>query len=246
MHNALIKKIEKFVRLSADDKNILVREAALKQRNAKAGADIIREGQRPECVSLILSGWACRYKELEDGRRQIISLFFPGDLCDLNIFILQEMDHSVGCITDVRLSELSRDAIERMTLNNARIAQALWWETLVSAAIQREWTANLGQRQAFERLAHLFCEVYVRLEIVGHAKDGVVDFPLTQQELAEATGLSSVHINRTLQELRAADLIILKDKKLTIPDLAALKTAAMFNPNYLHLEHDGRHLDANE
>ena len=245
MPQAFIAKLERFSKLSGEDKQAIL-SAIARPRKLSAKADIIREGERPEFVNLITSGWAYRYKELEDGRRQIVALFLPGDLCDLNVFILREMDHSVGCLTDVEFVELSRDALEQLTLNHPRITQALWWETLVTTAIQREWTANVGQRQAFERMAHLFCEIYVRLNAVGLTRDGLCDFPMTQQELGEATGLSSVHVNRTLQELRAADLIVLKDKTLHIPDLEALQRAAMFNPNYLHLEHEGRHLDANE
>jgi CRP-like cAMP-binding protein len=246
MANAFIAKLERFARLSSDDKQAIAQIALSKTRTLRARSDIIREGEQPEFVNLILSGWAFRYKELEDGRRQIVALFLPGDLCDLNVFILREMDHSVGCLTDVEFSELSREAVDRLTLNHPRITQALWWETLVAHAIQREWTTNVGQRQAFERMAHLFCEVYVRLQSVGLARDNSCEFPMTQQELGEATGLSSVHVNRTLQELRTANLIVLKDKTLIIPDLDALQRAAMFNPNYLHLAHEGRHLDANE
>lgn len=124
--------------------------------------------------------------------------------------------------------------------------KALWWDTLVSVAIQREWTVNLGQRTAIERLGHLFCELFVRLRGIGLTDGDSCPLPLTQVELADAMGLSNVHINRTLQELRRAGLVVFKGKRLTIPDLAALQKVSLFNPNYLHLDHEGRHLDANE
>jgi CRP-like cAMP-binding protein len=126
------------------------------------------------------------------------------------------------------------------------LTQALWWHELVTAAIQREWTLNLGQRSAYERLAHLLVELYIRLAAVGRAQEGRCDFPLTQNDLADATGLTAVHVNRTLQELRRDELIELDRKQLRILDLKRMMDVSMFNPNYLHLDHEGRHLDANE
>lgn len=197
-------------------------------------------------INLIQEGWACRYKVLEDGRRQIISFFLPGDMCDLNVFILREMDHSIGTITPVTIAEISRATFEELMLAHPRITQALWWESLVSAAVQREWTVNLGQRNAFERMAHLFCELFLRLEMVGLTKGDSCDMPLTQNDLGEAMGLSTVHVNRTLQELRAAKLVMLKDRTLTILNMDVLRHVALFNDNYLHLRHEGMHLDAND
>jgi CRP-like cAMP-binding protein len=244
--NPLIRKLEQFVRLSPDDRGILERAASEHVRKFGPRADILREGDKPKDVHLILSGWACRYKQLEDGRRQVVSFFLPGDLCDLNIFILKEMDHSIGTITQVAIADLSRDFFEEIGTGYARIATALWWETLVNAAIQREWTINLGQRTASERMAHLLCEIFVRLRMAGLTEGNSCDFPLTQSDLADATGLSKVHVNRTLQELRSNELIVLKEKCLTVPNLERLMDAALFNANYLHMEREGHQLDANE
>jgi len=225
---------------------MLTRASSQRVRNFAARVDISREGDRPRDVHLILSGWACRYKQLEDGRRQIVSFFLPGDMCDLNVFILKEMDHSIGTITQVTIADLSREFFDEISAGYPRIATALWWETLVNAAIQREWTMNLGQRTAYERMAHLFCEIFFRLRLAGLTDELSCDFPLTQADLAEATGLSKVHVNRTLQELRAANLVILKGRLLTVPSLERLMDAGLFNPNYLHMEHEGRQLDSNE
>jgi CRP-like cAMP-binding protein len=242
----LIQKLEQFTRLSLDDRRAL--EQAARERVRKLGAHehITREGDNPRYVNLFLDGWACRYKSLQDGRRQIMAFFLPGDLCDMNIFVLREMDHSIETITPVTLAEISRETLQYLTANYPRLSYALWWDTLVEAAIQREWSVNLGQRTAFERLGHLLCELFVRLRSVGLTVGNSCTLPLTQAEMADASGLSTVHVNRTLQELRAAGLIILRGKELVIPDLAALRDAALFNENYLHLNHDGRHLDANE
>lgn len=243
-HN-LIRKLEGFTRLSDEDRGALVRIAQSVQ-HVGADRDIIHEGDSPEHVNLILDGWACRYKQLEDGRRQIISFFLPGDICDTHVFILREMDHSIGTLTPVRLAQIPRDELLDLTDQHPRIMQALWWETLVTAAIQREWTVNLGQRSAIERLAHLFCELFVRLRAVGLADGDTCPMLITQNEIADALGQTSVHVNRTLQEMRSAGLIILKSKRLTIPDMDRLQRVALFNPNYLHLDREGAHIDAND
>jgi CRP-like cAMP-binding protein len=242
--NPLIQKLEQFVRLSPTDRAVLMRATSQRIRRFEARVDITREGDRPKDVHLVLSGWACRYKQLEDGRRQVVSYFLPGDMCDLNIFILKEMDHTIGTITPVTIVDLSREFFDEIGAFHPRIATALWWETLVNAAIQREWTMNLGQRTASERMAHLLCEIIFRLRLAGLTEGASCEFPLTQGDLADATGLSKVHVNRTLQELRAAELIILRGKTLTIPSMNRLMNAGLFNANYLHMDREGRLLDA--
>ena len=242
----LVRKLEQFVRLSSADRAFLTRAATERLRKFGARVDVVREGERPKDVQLVVSGWACRYKQLEDGRRQVVSVFLPGDICDLNVFILREMDHSIGSITDVTIADLSREFFEEISTAYPRIVTALWWESLVDAAIQREWTLNLGQRTALERMAHLLCELFFRLRLAGLTSGDGCDFPLTQADLADASGLSKVHVNRTLQELRSANLIVLKGKMLVVPDLRRLMEAGLFNANYLHMEREGRQLDATE
>ncbi|WP_407176109.1 Crp/Fnr family transcriptional regulator [Bradyrhizobium sp. STM 3562] len=244
--SSLIRKLEHFARLSEADRAILDRAGSERVRKFGPRVDIAREGDRPKDVHLVLSGWACRYKQLEDGRRQVVSFFLPGDLCDLNIFILREMDHSIGTITSVNIADLSREFFDEISTRYPRIIAALWWESLVNAAIQREWTMNLGQRTASERMAHLLCELFFRLRVAGLTHEDSCEFPLTQADLADATGLSKVHVNRTLQELRSTGLIVLKGKTLVVPNLERLMNAGLFNANYLHLEREGRQLDAND
>jgi CRP-like cAMP-binding protein len=234
------------VRLSSADRVFLTRAASERLHKFAARVDVVREGERPKDVQLVVTGWACRYKQLEDGRRQVVSVFLPGDICDLNVFILREMDHSIGSITDVTIADLSREFFEEISTGYPRIVTALWWESLVDAAIQREWTLNLGQRTALERMAHLLCELFFRLRLAGLTSGDSCDFPLTQADLADASGLSKVHVNRTLQELRSANLIVLKGKTLVVPDLRRLMEAGLFNANYLHMEREGRQLDAIE
>lgn len=241
---AVALKLEAFTRLSADDRAALA-QASRNYRYIDARRDLISEGDKPRFVHLVLDGWASRYKQLPDGKRQIVALFVPGDFCDVNVFILRAMDHSIGAITRLKVAMITPEEMNALTAERPRITQALWWHELVTAAVQREWTLNLGQRSAYERLAHLLIELYMRLNVVGRAHDGRCDFPLTQNDLADATGLTSVHVNRTLQELRRDGLIELERKQLQILDMQRLIDVAMFNPNYLHLDHEGRHLDAN-
>lgn len=246
MENPLIRKLENFTKLSQSDKDAISTMAQTRVRHAAAREDLVREGDRPEALFLILDGWAYRYKYLENGQRQIMSFFIAGDLCDLNIFVLREMDHSIATMTDVDVAVISRDAFNELSLECPRVIQALLWESLVNSAIQREWTVNLGQRDAMERVSHLLCELFVRLQAVGMTSGDSCAFPITQAELADATGLSTVHMNRTIQELRSDGLIGLKGRTLIIPDLEALQRRGMFSPNYLHLGREGSHLDANE
>lgn len=236
--NLLARKLEAFVSLSDDDKTALDRIWHGNRQSIAAQGDIVREGDPPRVIRVILKGWACRYKLLEDGRRQIIGFFLPGDLCDLNIFVLKRMDHSIRALTPVQYVTLSPHEFEKLTFGNPRIQQALWWETLVNAAIQREWIVNLGQRSALERLAHLLCELHIRLQVVGMVSDETCEFPITQLELADALGLTAVHISRTLKELRTRDLIRLRGHQLEILDFHELCRLAMFDANYLHLERE--------
>lgn len=242
---AVASKLGAFTRLSADDKAALVR-ISQNVRIVDARRDLVSEGDKPRCVHLVLDGWAARYKSLPDGRRQIVSIFLPGDFCDLMVYILKSLDHSICAITRLKAAMITPDEMTALMSDRPRMTQALWWNELVTAAIQREWILNLGQRSAYQRLGHLFVELYLRLSAVGGTQNGRCDFPLTQNDLADATGLTAVHVNRTLRDLRGDGLIELERRQLHILDLERLMDISMFNANYLHLEHEGRHLDAND
>lgn len=239
-------RLEAYTKLSEHDRASIERLARKGSREIGARRDLVREGDAPKSVFLIMEGWACRYKQLPDGRRQIVSLFLPGDICDLNIYILKEMDHSIGAITPLKVAEIGRDEFEQLMQGHPRITQALFWDQLVTVSVQREWTLNLGQRTAYERIAHLFMELFLRLEAVGLTQGNSCDLPLTQVDIADASGLTAVHVNRMLQELRKEGLIELQGRRLTILDAQGLKAAALFNSNYLHLDREGAHLDAND
>lgn len=242
--NPLVHNLERYVRLSDDDRCAIETLKVAPLVNVPARGALIHEGDKPSAVRVMISGWACRFKSLPDGRRQIVGFFIPGDICDLNVYILRQMDHSVSALTRVNYLAIPPDLLERLTDQHPRLARALQWHELVNSAIQREWLLNIGQRSAFERLAHLFSELHARLRVVNLTHAHTFDFPVTQTDLADATGLTSVHVNRTLQELRREGLIELTRKQLRILDVERLMQVAMFNPNYLHLDHEGRDLDA--
>ena len=232
----VVRRLNAFRALS--EAGIAAVRTALRERPARAaaGEDLVCEGDRCDSVRVFLSGWACRYKALEDGRRQIVSFVLPGDTCDAYVYLLPSMDHCIATLTPVSYCELDRSAFERLMSADVSVAEAFHCETLTARAVQREWAINLGRRDALERVAHIICELYERLRVVGLVEANSFAFPVTQMDLADATGLSTVHLNRTLQELRGSGLITLRDRSLTIVDHEALCNTAMFNPSYLHLE----------
>ncbi|MET0531761.1 MAG: Crp/Fnr family transcriptional regulator, partial [Microvirga sp.] len=225
---------ESYDELSGSDRRAL-NDLVPKIRQVGARIDLIREGDAPDKVLLILDGFACRYKVLPDGQRQIMALLVPGDFCDLNVFILDEMDHNIGTISACKVVDVPRKAIDEIAAHHPSIARAFWWCSLVDGAVLREWLVNMGGRAPGQRIAHLLCELLMRLEAVGRVTDNSYAFPLTQTDIAETMGLSDVHVNRTLRELRALGLIHLKSRVLTILDVERLKAFCSFAPNYLHL-----------
>jgi CRP-like cAMP-binding protein len=232
MAEQLIRKLECFSALSDSDKSRL-RDAARDVRTYGPRQDIIQEGDRPDEVHLMLDGWATRYKLLSNGDRPILAYLIPGDLCDLHVALLDEMDHSIGTLSPCRVALIPRARIEEL-LQDGPLARALWWSTLVDEAILREWLVTTAHRPANQRIAHFICEMLLRSKAVGLTDDDTFELPITQEELGDTMGLSTVHVNRTLQELRGKGLIESKGKLVVIDDLERLMRFADFNPNYLH------------
>lgn len=201
---------------------------------AAADHDLFREGDRPQDCKLILQGLVCGYKMLDDGRRQIVSFHVPGDIVDLNSLLLGSLDHSISTLTAVRLASVKHATLLDWMRQHPDFARLLWLNTLIEASIFREWVVNVGRRTARERVAHLLCELVTRLRAAGLAQDRAFDLRITQAELADATGLSQVHVNRIVQELRRDGLIEMNNKTLVTLDWEALKQAAGFDPAYLH------------
>ena len=231
----LFSRLSTLADLNAEDRTRLT---ALCQDVLKVARrqDITKEGDRPEYVHVMLRGWGARYKTLQNGQRQIVDFLIPGDFCDLHVALLSKMDHGIVALTPCSLARIDRAQIAALTNENSRIVRAMWWSTLVDQAILREWVLNVGRRDAFERVGHLLCEMHFRMERVGLVEDDRLALPLTQDELGDATGLTAVHMNRTLQRLRSDGLIELGGGMLTLLDVAALRNAVGFDPSYMHIE----------
>jgi CRP-like cAMP-binding protein len=233
MTNLLTRKLEAFGPLPDADKRLLD-DVIQPAQPVGARMDLIREGDAPSHVNLILEGFACRYKTIPDGSRQIMAYLVPGDFCDLHVFILKAMDHTIATLSPCTVVKIPRAQILAL-MERPAIARAFWWAALVDEATLREWLVNIGARPAEQRVAHLLCELLLRLEAVGLTNGDTYELPITQAELADTTGLTSVHVNRVLQRLRRDGLITLKSKNLMIMNVERLKAFSGFNPNYLHL-----------
>ena len=231
----LLRKLEKFCPISDRERQALADSMSL-DRRFEPGENLIHERKPTEGVFVIVDGFACRYKLLADGRRQIVGVLLPGDLCDLRGILLRRMDHSISALSTVDAALITPDCAADLLDRSPRLTRALWWTTAVEDAITREWVVNVGYRTAFERVAHLFCEIFWRLEAVGLARDNQCRLPLTQIELGDTLALSSVHVNRTLMYMRRANLVTLQRGQLELLDRRALEAAAGFDAHYLHLD----------
>ncbi len=236
MSNPWTMKMEQFTRFSPEERQVLDTLITDRRQRHAAGEDIIREGDHSPDCHVVVSGLACRYKILPDGGRQIMAFLVPGDLCDAEIFILKEMDHSVGALTPTTTALIAAKRMRELLRETSSMAEALWWGTMTDLGVLRERIVDHGRRDAHERLAHLIYEMLVRYRVVGVAKDDAFEFPITQGDLADATGMTAIHANRMLQKLRQDGLISLKGKLLTVLDPKRLKEVAGFNANYLHLD----------
>lgn len=236
LSQSIIAKLEALHPLPEDDKKLLYAIVG-PGKALKAGDDIVREGDHTDVVHVIVEGHGFRYKTLPDGKRQIIGYLVPGDFCDLYGFLLDKMDHGMAARTPCRVAQLTEDHILMLTSRPA-LARALWWSELVNGSILREWLVNMGRRTPSARIAHILCELLVRLQVVGEATDDSFKLELSQAELGDTVGLTTVSVNRALQRLRSAGLIVQAGRELTIPDVGALKRFADFDPSYLHLRKD--------
>ena len=231
----LIRRLDNIFPLF-DDEKAAFETLLIQVMDIRTDQDIVREGDRPSRSCLILEGFACMSKITAQGKRQIMSFYVPGDIPDLQSLHLTVMDATLQTITPCKVGSIQHEALIGLCDRHPRIAHVLWRETLIDAAIFREWVMNVGRRDAYARMAHVMCEVVIRLRVVGLAQGNTCDLPMTQSEFADALGLSTVHVNRTLQEMRADKLIHLNGSKLTILDWEQLKEVGEFDPTYLHLE----------
>lgn len=236
MDSPLIKKMEQFTSFSNEDRALLNRLSSERQKQYGAREDIIREGEHSPDIHIVMTGLACRYKHLEDGTRQIMAFLVPGDPCDSEIFILNQMDHTIGTLTPSIIASVSGEIMKDLLLNRPSIALAFWWSTLQDEGVLRERIIDEGRRDAYSRIAFLIYEVFLRMRAFGIIDDQRFEFPVTQTDLADATGLTPVHVNRMLGRLRQQNLIIIDGKTWIVCDPAGLRKAARFESNYLHLD----------
>lgn len=231
---ALIRKMESISEISTDERKLLL-ELPLTIRRYDAGTDIISEGESTKHCCLVLEGLVCRYKTVENGNRQILSLHIPGDIPDLHSLHIKQMDHSLGTLSASRVGFIPHEAVLRLSRASYRIAEAFWREALVDAGVFREWMVGIGRRSAQSRLAHFLCEFATKMRAVG-LSDGIrFDLPMTQTEIGDALGLSTVHTNKTLRALRESRLIELRGRRMKVLDWDGLCELGEFDPAYLHL-----------
>ncbi|MEA1832664.1 Crp/Fnr family transcriptional regulator [Methylobacterium durans] len=240
MTNLFIRKLELRASLSEADRHAL-EQATAKVMQVEANRDLIAQGDAPEHAFVILEGFACRYKLLPDGGRSIVAYLIPGDGCDLHASILPRMVHSIGTLTPCLVARIPYQTIKELAAYHPNIYKALWWSVLVDEAILLEWLVGVGRRPADKQVAHFLCEMMVRLQAVGLVAENSYRLPITQSELADTAGLSHVHVNRVLQDLRKERLIEQKRRGLLILDIERLKTFAGFVADYLHLNTGGGH-----
>jgi CRP-like cAMP-binding protein len=231
--DSLFRRWDRRVSLTVDDRNAV---AALPwtRRIFMRDAYLVREGEPTTVCTLLVSGFAFRQKQVSDGARQIISIHISGELLDIQNALLEVADHNVQALTRSSVATVHKAALLELMGSHPNVRRAIWLDSLIDSSVFREWVVNLGRRDAKARIAHLLCELAARLASSGVSNGEMYDFPLTQEQVGDATGLTAVHTNRTLQALRKDGLISLSSSRLTILDWDALVELGDFNERYLH------------
>ena len=235
---SMVRKIEAFQQLTDAERDDVVALCCGVQAISRR-RDIVSAGDKPTHVRVVLEGWAARYALTDSGARRITAFLLPGDFCDIHITSLNVMDHGIVALTDCRVGLIEKTAIDQITRSTPALTLAFWRATLVDEAILRQWIVNAGRKNATQHIAHLFCELQARLSLIGMAGENDIIVPLTQEEVADAAGLTNVHVNRTLRDLRERGLIEITGSAVHIPNIAALRREAEFDPTYLHLRDEG-------
>lgn len=214
----------------------LIERACGPARQVRAKAEILHEGEHPGRLHVLLDGWACRFKLLPDGRRQIAGLVLPGDVCDLDGLYAQKSDYGVATLTACTVVSIDREVLRDLAAQHAAISQAIGLLLVIDNGMLTERNASLGRRSAREHLAHFLCELLIRLTLVGRARGNGYTLPITQEDISDVLGLTSVHVNRVLQGLRNEGLIQQRGHDLVICEWSTLRKVATFQTIYLHLE----------
>jgi CRP-like cAMP-binding protein len=222
--------------LVGEEEERVLRSSVAEVKEFPAARTIIRAGVTVSNCTLLIDGIIARYKDLADGQRQIMELHVAGDFLDLHSFLLKRLEHNVGSLTPVRIALVPHDALRVITERHPHLTRMLWFSTLLDAAIHREHIVSVGRRSAVSRIAHLICELDVRLGIAGLSDGARFALPLTQTDIADATGLTPVHVNRMLKRLRDEQLVTFRGGEVTIHDRDRLRLVAEFSDDYLYLE----------
>jgi CRP-like cAMP-binding protein len=230
-----LRKLEKRVKLSDEDRLAFL-GMPFSLRELHAGSYIVRERDQIKNCCILLSGFAFRSKIVGNGGRQILSIHVPGDIVDIQHAMLRIADHNIQMLTTGEVALFPAAAVEEIAFKHPTIGHALWLETLVDGSIFREWITNVGRRDARTRISHLLCEFTVRLHTAGLTEGHRYELPMTQEQLGDATGLTAVHVNRTMQGLRTEGLISSDKRAITIEDWKRLTTVGDFDTAYLHPE----------
>lgn len=221
--------------VSAEEEEVL-RGCIAEIEDLPQGRTLVKAGVTVSNCTLLVEGFVCRFKDLSDGQRQIMELHVPGDFLDLHSFLLKELEHNVGSMTPVRIALAPHDRIREVTEHHPHLARMLWFSTLLDAAIHRERILSVGRRSAVARIAHLLCELNVRLGLAGLSDGRTYRLPITQADLADASGLTPVHVNRMLKQLRDQGLATFRNGEVTIHEWDGLQRIAEFSSAYLFLE----------
>jgi len=235
----MLRKFERRAPLDDSDRQAFL-DLPVRIASTEANIYLIREGDRPDRSCVLLSGYAIRHKVTEAGQRQIVSVHIPGDFLDLEGAFLNVADHNIQTLTRCDIGYLCRAAVRDLVLAHPRLGMAMWIDTLIDSSVFREWVVNVGRRDGRARIAHLLCEFARRLDVAGIAGDEGYHLPMTQEQIGDATGLTSVHVNRTLKALSAEGLVTRTKQLVSFPDWAALRDVAGFNETYLHLDQIAR------
>lgn len=237
MTNPLIDKLGRRDDLTASEIDVLM-DVLEPPRRISAGRDFVVEHSRPGHSTLLLEGFAARYSTLADGGRQITEITIAGDFVDLHSLLMKQMDHGVVALTDVMIANAPHEKLKAVTEKHPHLTRLLWLDTIIDAAIHRQWLVAMGRRSGLAHLAHLLAELYLRLEIVGLAGDYIFSLPLTQTTLGDALGLSAVHVNRLVADLRSEGLVNWSHPRVEIIDWPRLLELAEFDPAYLRLHRE--------
>ena len=234
----LVRKLDYWAEFGAADEKAIL-DLPHRTKRLERHGHIVREREKTTHSCLMLSGFAIRHKIVAGGARQIVAIHMKGDMVDLQNSFLGVADHSVQVLTESDVAFIPRDASKKLAFDRPNVGMAMWFDTLVDGSIFREWIANVGRRDAQTRLAHLLCEFSLRLKVAGLGEAMEYELPMTQEQIADATGLTPVHVNRTLKVLEAKRLIERRSSRnVTIGDWKKLAETGDFDSNYLHLRKD--------